>query len=79
MFEIKYKGNKLEYLSEKEWEQICDQTAYKVCSREENGLTLFCLLESEQNVRNTAGLYSQNIQPGDKTKKGCSLELIKTQ
>ena len=42
-----------------------------------DSLTFFCLLESEQNVRNTAGLYIQNIQPGDKTKKGYSLELIK--
>lgn len=41
-----------------------------------NCLTLFYLLESEQNVRNTAGLYSQNIQPGEKTEKGYSLELI---
>lgn len=41
-----------------------------------NCLTLFYLLESEQNVRNTAGLYIQNIQPGDQTEKGYSLELI---
>ena len=40
-------------------------------------LTLFCLLESEQNVRNIAKHYIQNIQPGDKTKEGYSLELIK--
>jgi len=42
-------------------------------------LTLFYLLESEQNVRNTAGLYSQNIQLGDQTKKGYSLEFNLTQ
>jgi hypothetical protein len=32
------------------------------------GLTLFDLFEFEQNVRNRAVLYIQNIQPGDKTK-----------
>jgi len=32
MFEIKYKRNKLEYLSEEEWEPIRVQTTYKVCS-----------------------------------------------
>lgn len=37
------------------------------------GLTPFYPLESEQNVRNTAGPYSQNIQLGDKTKMGFSL------
>jgi len=31
-------------------------------------LILFYLFEFEQNVRNTAGQYIQNIQPGDKTK-----------
>jgi transposase len=33
-----------------------------------NGLILFYLFEFEQNVRNKAMLYIQNIQPGDKTK-----------
>ena len=33
-----------------------------------NGLILFYLFEFEQNVRNTAERYIQNIQPGDKTK-----------
>jgi len=36
---------------------------------ERNGLTLFYPFEFEQNVRNAAPLYIQNIQPGDKTKK----------
>ena len=38
-----------------------------------NSLTLFYLFEFEQNVRNTAMLYIQNIQPGDKTKGDFSL------
>jgi hypothetical protein len=33
-----------------------------------NSLILFYLFEFEQNVRNIAVLYIQNIQPGDKTK-----------
>jgi transposase len=33
-----------------------------------DSLTLFYLFEFEQNVRNKAMLYIQNIQPGDKTK-----------
>lgn len=33
-----------------------------------NRLILFYLFEFEQNVRNAAGLYILNIQPGDKTK-----------
>lgn len=36
-------------------------------------LTLFYLLESEQNVRNYAGRIIQNIQPGEKTKGDLSL------
>ena len=36
-------------------------------------LTLFYLFEFEQNVRNRAMLYIQNIQPGDKTKGDFSL------
>ena len=36
-------------------------------------LILFDLFEFEQNVRNTAGRYIQNIQPGDKTKGDFSL------
>ncbi|MGZ3836884.1 MAG: hypothetical protein ACXVB0_25430 [Mucilaginibacter sp.] len=36
-------------------------------------LTLFYPLEFEQNVRNTALQYIQNIQPGEKTKKDYSL------
>jgi hypothetical protein len=36
-------------------------------------LTFFYLFEFEQNVRNTAGQYIQNIQPGDKTKGDFSL------
>ena len=36
-------------------------------------LTLFYLFEFEQNVRNTALRYIQNIQPGDKTKGRFSL------
>lgn len=58
---------------------MCFQTTYKVCSHRDNSLTLFYLLESEQNVRNTARLYIQNIQPGDKTEKGYSLEFNLTQ
>ncbi|KQX15833.1 hypothetical protein ASC72_02880 [Flavobacterium sp. Root420] len=33
----------------------------------------FYLLESEQNVRNQAGLDIQNIQSGEKTKEDSSL------
>jgi hypothetical protein len=36
-------------------------------------LILFDLFEFEQNVRNTAGRYIHNIQPGDKTKGDFSL------
>jgi len=36
--------------------------------RTEKWPTLFYLFEFEQNVRNTARLYIQNIQPGEKTK-----------
>ena len=36
-------------------------------------LTLFYLFELEQNVRNTAWRYIQNIQPGDKAKGDFSL------
>lgn len=36
-------------------------------------LTLFDLFEFEQNVRNAASRYIQNIQPGDKTKGDFSL------
>jgi transposase len=38
-----------------------------------NYLTLFYLLELEQNVRTTAERYIQNIQPGDKAKRDFSL------
>jgi transposase len=38
-----------------------------------NNLTLFYLLEFEQNVRNTVSLYIQNIQPGVKTQERFSL------
>ena len=41
-------------------------------------LTLFYLFEFEQNVRNKAMLYIQNIQPGDKTKGDFSLFHFKT-
>jgi len=37
---------------------------------------IFYLLESEQNVRNIAKHYIQNIQTGEKTEKGYSLEVI---
>ncbi len=40
-------------------------------------LTLFDLFEFEQNVRNRAPLYIQNIQPGDKTKGDFSLFILK--
>ena len=36
-------------------------------------LILFYLLEFEQNVRNIAEHYIQNIQPGEKTKGDLSL------
>jgi hypothetical protein len=36
-------------------------------------LILFYLFEFEQNVRNAAQRYIQNIQPGDKTKGDFSL------
>lgn len=42
-----------------------------------NGLTLFYLFEFEQNVRNRAMLYIQNIPPGDKTKGDFSLYYFK--
>ena len=41
-----------------------------------NSLTLFYLFEFEQNVRNRAMLYIQNIQPGDKTKRDFSLYIF---
>ena len=44
-----------------------------------NCLILFYLFEFEQNVRNTARQYIQNIQPGDKTKGDFSLFLFKKQ
>jgi len=40
-------------------------------------LTLLDLFEFEQNVRNRAALYIQNIQPGDKTKGDFSLFILK--
>ena len=40
-------------------------------------LILFYLLEFEQNVRNSAIHYIQNIQPGDKTKGDSSLYIKK--
>ena len=43
-----------------------------------DGLTLLYLFEFEQNVRNRAMLYIQNIQPGDKTKGDFSLFIFKT-
>lgn len=39
----------------------------KVCCHIDTAI-LFYLFEFEQNVRNRAMLYIQNIQPGDKTK-----------
>jgi hypothetical protein len=51
------------------------QTTLKVCSQKEIA-SLFYPFEFEQNVRNAALLYIQNIQPGDKTKKGFSLCII---
>jgi hypothetical protein len=41
------------------------------------GLILFYLFEFEQNVRNAAGQYIQNIQPGDKAKGDFSLLILK--
>lgn len=38
----------------------------------------FCLLESEQNVRNVAWLYIQDIHRGEKTMKGYHFYLIKS-
>ena len=47
---------------------ICAQTTSRSMFSQRNCLILFYLFEFEQNVRNTAWRYIQNIQPGDKTK-----------
>lgn len=44
----------------------------------EPDLTLFNLFEFEQNVRNTAWQYIQNIQPGDKTKGDFHFSFLKS-
>ena len=54
--------------SEESESEIQGQTTLKVCCQKEMA-SLFYPFEFEQNVRNTAPLYIQNIQPGDKTKK----------
>jgi transposase len=43
-----------------------------------SSLTLFYLFEFEQNVRNKAALYIQNIQPGDKTKGDFHFSFLKS-
>jgi transposase len=42
-----------------------------------DSLILFYLFEFEQNVRNTAKQYIQNIQPGDKTKRDFHFSFLK--
>lgn len=52
--------------------QLCLNSFYDMFSHRKS-LTLFYLLEFEQNVRDTAMRYIQNSQPGDKTKGDLSL------
>ena len=54
--------------SEKGESEIQGQTTLKYVVRKKWPHS-FYPFEFEQNVRNTAQLYIQNIQPGDKTKK----------
>jgi len=53
------------------------EATFTVCTEGENSLILFYLFEPEQNVRNRAVPYIQDIQPGEKVKGDFSLCFFK--
>jgi transposase len=65
------------FKSEESESRIATKQLSKACSLIEPDLTLFYLFEFEQNVRNTALRYIQNIQSGDKTEGDFTFHFLK--